>query len=85
MSGPSESGSPEELAKELRAKARAAATAALREGLVDIDNRHGQHMADEVVALLDIADIFDGLVEAGKGAGEDDDEQPYELNTKYEW
>ncbi|QFU89406.1 hypothetical protein [Amycolatopsis sp. YIM 10] len=85
MSGPSGSGSPEELARELRAKARVAATAALREGLVDIDNRHGQHMADEVVALLDIGDIFDGLVEAGRGTGEDDDEQPYELNTKYEW
>lgn len=74
---------PEELAAALRAKARAAATAALREGLVDIDNRYGQHVADEVVGLLDIADIFDGLVEKGREPADDD--EPYELNTKFEW
>ena len=77
--------SPEELAKALRAKARAAATAALREGLVDVESRHGQHVADEVVGLLDIADLYQGLVEPGRDSDSAEDDQPYELNTKYEW
>ncbi|AXB42450.1 hypothetical protein [Amycolatopsis albispora] len=80
MSGPT----PEELARALRAKARAAATAALREGLVDIDERHGQHVADEVVGLLDLPDLFEGLLEPGQDT-DDSDEKPYELNTKFEW
>jgi membrane carboxypeptidase/penicillin-binding protein len=53
----------EELAGTLREKARNAATAALREGLEEIDERHGQRVADEVATLIDVAEVFAGLAD----------------------
>lgn len=60
---------PEELSQELRAKARRAATAVLREGLAELDDNYGQYVADEVAGLIDIAEIFDGLVDDGHDGG----------------
>jgi hypothetical protein len=63
----------EELARALRDQARSAATTALREGLEDIEARHGQHVADEVAALVDVAGVFDGLSERAAPARQDED------------
>ncbi|HWD06048.1 MAG TPA: hypothetical protein VG674_26755 [Amycolatopsis sp.] len=73
--------SAEELARELRATARAAATAALREGLEDIDTRHGRHVADEVAELIDVEAVFKGLTEeaAPKRRRGADDDEPWEF------
>ncbi len=79
MSGPS----PEELASALRATARAAATAALREGLADIDDRYGLQVADEVLGLIDIADVFAGLVDEDQVSG-DGVYDPYRLKPGYD-
>jgi hypothetical protein len=68
---------PEELAGALRAQARSAATAALREGLEDIDDRYGQHVADEVAGLIDVADVFAGLDDRDAPARKDD--EPWEF------
>jgi hypothetical protein len=62
----------EELARTLRGQARSAATTALREGLEDIEGRHGQHVADEVAALIDVAGVFDGLTDRAVPARRDD-------------
>ncbi|MGW4488303.1 hypothetical protein ACWEOE_31205 [Amycolatopsis sp. NPDC004368] len=56
-------GTPDELARALRDRARAAATAALRAGLEEIDERHGRGVADQVAALIDVAEVFAGLTE----------------------
>ncbi|NBH03593.1 hypothetical protein [Amycolatopsis sp. SID8362] len=72
--------SPEELANALRDQARSAATQALRTGLEDIEDRHGQHVADEVAALVDVDGVFAGLddpVTARRAQPEDDG--PYEF------
>lgn len=68
----------EELARALRARARSAATAALREGLEDIDDRYGQHVADEVAGLIDVAEVFAGLADRDVPERRDDDE-PWEF------
>lgn len=73
---------PEELAEVLRAKARAAATMALREGLEDIDDRYGMQVADEVVGLIDIADVFAGLVDEDQDSS-DGVYEPGEFKPKY--
>jgi hypothetical protein len=73
---------PEELAGALRAQARSAATTALRTGLEDIEDRHGQHVADEVAALVNVDEVFAGLTEKAAPARrrhEEDDEGPYEF------
>jgi hypothetical protein len=78
-------GSPEELASALRAKARSAATTALREGLEEIDGRYGQRVADEVATLIDVAEVFAGLTEPevpvrrNAKARKDDDDEPWEF------
>ncbi|WP_143263885.1 hypothetical protein [Amycolatopsis kentuckyensis] len=72
---------PEELASALRDKARSAAATALRAGLEDIEDRHGQHVADAVAALVDVDRVFAGLT--GKPAParrrDEDDDEPYEF------
>ncbi|MEC3980260.1 hypothetical protein [Amycolatopsis sp. H20-H5] len=75
---------PEELADALRAKARSAATTALRAGLEDVEDRYGQHFADEVAALIDVDDVFAGLadpVAARRGHQGEDDDGPYEFKS----
>lgn len=80
--GSSRADSPEEspavLARTLRAQARAAATTALRNGLEQLEDAHGQHVADEVAGLLEVEEIFAGLHDpdrrTGSGAGGADDE-----------
>jgi hypothetical protein len=75
------------LARTLRAKARSAATTALREGLEEIDDRYGQRVADEVANLIDIAEVFAGITDpdvqvrgnAGGNKNKDDDEEPWEF------
>jgi hypothetical protein len=71
----------EELARALRDQARSAATTALREGLEDIEARHGRHVADEVAALVDVAGVFDGLTERAAPARRDerDDDGAWEF------
>jgi hypothetical protein len=71
----------EELAGALRAQARSAATTALRAGLEDIEERHGQHVADEVAALIDVDEVFAGLTEKAVPARrhDEDDDGPYEF------
>ncbi|MEU8638159.1 hypothetical protein AB0C38_38765 [Amycolatopsis sp. NPDC048633] len=67
---------PAELARTLQGQARSAATTALREGLEDIEARHGQHTADEVAALIDVAGVFEGLTDRPapvRGDDRDDD------------
>ncbi|MFG1643181.1 hypothetical protein ACGFMK_23045 [Amycolatopsis sp. NPDC049252] len=67
----------EELARGLRATARNAATTALREGLEDIDARHGPRVADEVAALINVAEVYAGLADRevpARGDGDRDDE-----------
>jgi hypothetical protein len=77
-------GTSEELASTLRTKARSAATAALREGLEEIDARHGQRVADEVAGLIDVAEVFAGLtdpavaVRGNARVSKDDDDEPWE-------
>ncbi|WP_328647768.1 hypothetical protein OHS58_08275 [Amycolatopsis sp. NBC_00348] len=56
-------GGSEELARTLLATARSAATAAVRAGLEDIEERHGQHVADEVAGLIDVAEVYAGLAD----------------------
>ncbi|MEV4603479.1 hypothetical protein AB0K15_39620 [Amycolatopsis sp. NPDC049253] len=77
----------EELARTLRARARNAAVAVLREGLEEVDERHGRGVADEVAGLIDVAEVFAGLADrevpargsrGGRGRSEDDDE-PWEF------
>jgi 2-keto-3-deoxy-L-rhamnonate aldolase RhmA len=73
---------PEELASALRDQARSAATTALRTGLEDIEDRHGQHVADEVAALVDVDGVFAGLndpVPARRGRPQPEDDEPYEF------
>lgn len=77
-------GSSEELARALLAQARSAATAAVREGLEDIEERHGQHVADEVAGLLDVAEVFAGLADHDVRVRDDDrdtrdDDGPWEF------
>lgn len=72
---------PEELASALRDQARSAATTALRRGLEDIEDQRGQHVADEVAALVDVDGVFAGLNDpapARPGRSQEDDE-PYEF------
>jgi hypothetical protein len=71
----------EELARTLRTTARNAATTALREGLEEIDARHGPRVADEVAALIDVAEVYAGLADRdvpARGNGDRDDE-PWEF------
>ncbi|WP_372666764.1 hypothetical protein [Amycolatopsis kentuckyensis] len=71
---------PEELANALRDRARSAATTALRTGLEDIEDRHGQHVADEVAALVDVDGVFAGLNDpAHRGRPQPEDDEPYEF------
>lgn len=73
---------PEELASALRDQARSAATTALRAGLEDIEDRHGQQVADEVAALVDVDRVFAGLTEKPAPARrrrDEDDDEPYEF------
>ena len=73
---------PEELASALRDRARGAATMALRAGLEDIEDQHGQHVADEVAALVDVDWVFAGLTEKPAPARrrrDEDDDEPYEF------
>jgi hypothetical protein len=73
---------PEELANVLRDQARSAATLALRTGLEDIEDRHGQHVADKVAALVDVDGVFAGLddpVPARRGRPRPEDDEPYEF------
>ncbi|MEV6898887.1 hypothetical protein [Amycolatopsis sp. NPDC051372] len=80
----------EELARTLRARARNAAVAVLREGLEEIDGRHGSGVADEVAGLIDVAEVFTGLADRevparrsreGRGSrgGREDDDEPWEF------
>ena len=73
----------EELARALQGRARSAATTALREGLEDIEARHGRHVADEVAALVDVAGVVDGLAERAAPAREDDGEWEFKPLTGY--
>lgn len=73
---------PEELARALRDRARAAATAALREGLENIDARYGMEVANEVVGLIDIDETFAGLVDENRKSQDGDDDGPYELGLR---
>ncbi len=77
----SEDRTPAELADALRAQARSAATASLRAGLEDIEDRHGQHVADEVAALIDVDEVFAGLTGKPVPARrhDEDDDGPYEF------
>ena len=72
---------PEELASALRDQARSAATTALRAGLEDIEDRHGEHVADKVAALVDVDRVFAGLAEKPDPARRraEDDDEPYEF------
>ncbi|MFI5590335.1 hypothetical protein ACIA5G_35185 [Amycolatopsis sp. NPDC051758] len=73
---------PEELASALQDRARSAATTALRTGLEDIEGRHGQHVADEVAALVDVDGVFAGLTAKAAPARrrqDEDDDGPYEF------
>jgi hypothetical protein len=70
---------PEALASALRDQARSAATTALRAGLEDIEDRHGQHVADEVAALVDVDGVFAGLTEKPARRRDEDDDGPYEF------
>lgn len=75
-------GAPAELACALLATARSAATAALREGLEDIEERHGRHVADEVAGLLDVAEVYAGLADHDvrpRGRADRDDDGPWEF------
>jgi hypothetical protein len=72
----------EELARTLRGQARSAATTTLREGLEDIEARHGQHVADEVAALIDVPGVFDGLTERAVPARRDDRNEDGEWEFK---
>ncbi len=72
---------PEELARTLRATARTAATSALREGLEEIETRHGQHVADEVAGLLDVDGVFAGLRDT-ENRRRGDDDVPWEFKTE---
>ncbi|MGW4526404.1 hypothetical protein [Amycolatopsis sp. NPDC004378] len=69
---------PEELAIAVRDQARSAATLALRKGLEDVEDRYGQHVADEVAGLVDVDGVFAGLNEPVAARRADDDE-PYEF------
>ncbi|WP_037370698.1 hypothetical protein [Amycolatopsis orientalis] len=70
---------PEELARGLRSAARNAATAALRKGLEEIEERHGQHVADQVVGLVDVDGVFAGLREPERARRSGGDDEPWEL------
>ncbi|MFJ7212915.1 hypothetical protein [Amycolatopsis sp. NPDC098790] len=73
---------PVELASALRDQARSAATLALRTGLEDVEDRHGQHVADEVAALVDVDGVFAGLsdpVTARRARPQAEDDEPYEF------
>lgn len=74
----------EDLARTLRVEARSAATTALREGLEDIEDRHGQHVADEVAALIDVAGVFDGLTDRAVPTRRDsrDDDEAWEFKPQ---
>ncbi|UMP07296.1 hypothetical protein [Amycolatopsis sp. EV170708-02-1] len=72
---------PEQLARGLRATARNAATTALREGLEDIEERHGRRVADEVAGLIDVDGVFAGLRETESPRRNDDDE-PWEFKRE---
>jgi hypothetical protein len=77
-------GTSEELASALRAKARSAATTALREGLEEIDGRYGERVAEEVASLIDVAEVFAGLVDKDvqprrKARDTRDDDEPWEF------
>jgi hypothetical protein len=74
-------GTPEELARLLKAKARSAAIAALREGLEEIEGRHGQHVADEVSGLVDVGAVFDGLDDEAEARPDETDDGPWELKS----
>lgn len=75
----------EDLASALRAKARSAATTALREGLEEIDSRYGERVAEEVAGLIDVADVFAGLTDKenvqprGRAKDTRDDDEPWEF------
>ncbi|WP_328609918.1 hypothetical protein OG943_12590 [Amycolatopsis sp. NBC_00345] len=71
---------PEELARLLRAKARSAAASALREGLEEIEDRYGQHVADDVAGLADVDEVFAGLADREAEARRDDD-GPWEFKS----
>jgi hypothetical protein len=70
---------PEELARELRSTARNAATTALRNGLEEIEERHGQHVADQVASRVDVDGVFAGLRETAKAPRSDNDDEPWEF------
>ncbi|WP_290050888.1 hypothetical protein [Amycolatopsis solani] len=70
---------PDELASTLRDRARSAATTALRSGLEDIEDRHGQHVADQVAALVDVDGVFAGLTGKPARRRDEDDDGPYEF------
>ncbi|HEY3712693.1 MAG TPA: hypothetical protein VGL64_25170 [Amycolatopsis sp.] len=74
---------PEELASLLKAKARSAAVAALREGLEEIEGQYGQHIADTVAGLVDVTEVFAGLDddEAETRPDGKDDDGPWELKS----
>ncbi|MFI5564450.1 hypothetical protein ACIA2T_34595 [Amycolatopsis japonica] len=72
---------PEQLARALRTTARNAATAALREGLEDIEERHGRRVADDVAGLIDVDGVFTGLRETESPRRSDDDE-PWEFKRE---
>lgn len=74
---------PAELARTLQGRARSAATTVLREGLEDIEARHGRPVADEVAALVDVAGVFDGLASRAAPAREDDGEWEFKPLTGY--
>ncbi len=54
---------------------------ALRAGLEDIEDRHGQRVAGEVAALVDVDRVFAGLTEkpAPVRRRDEDDDEPYEF------
>ncbi|GAB3360804.1 hypothetical protein [Amycolatopsis echigonensis] len=70
---------PEELARGLRSTARNAATTALRKGLEEIEERHGQHVADEVAGRVDVDGVFAGLRETKSSPRGGNDDEPWEL------
>ena len=74
-------GTPEELARLLKAKARSAAIAALREGLEELAGRHGQQGADEGAALVDVAAVFAGLDDEAEAHRDETDDGPWELKS----
>ncbi|MFI7121319.1 hypothetical protein [Amycolatopsis sp. NPDC049868] len=73
---------PEQLARTLRATARNAATTALREGLEDIEERHGRRAADEVAGLIDVDGVFAGLRETESPRRSGDDDEPWEFKRE---